>query len=72
MSVHTPSSHAENPHLPFGDQRSAPFYGKDILSVSQFNRSDLDYIFAVAHEMRVMVERVGTFDLFSKDRKSLL
>ncbi len=54
---------ALNPHLPFGDQRTAPWYGKDILSVKQFNRSDLEYIFAVAHEMRVMVERVGTFDL---------
>jgi aspartate carbamoyltransferase len=54
---------ASNPHLPFGDQRTAPWYGKDILSVKQFNRSDLEYIFAVAHEMRVMVERVGTFDL---------
>lgn len=52
-----------NPHLPFGDQRTAPWYGKDILSVNQFNRDDLEYIFAVAHEMRTMVERVGTFDL---------
>lgn len=52
-----------NPHLPFGDQRSAPWYGKDILSVNQFSREDLEYIFAVAHEMRTMVERVGTFDL---------
>jgi aspartate carbamoyltransferase len=52
-----------NPHLPFGDQRSAPWYGKDIVSVKQFNREDLEYIFAVAHEMRTMVERVGTFDL---------
>jgi aspartate carbamoyltransferase len=52
-----------NPHLPFGDQRTAPWYGKDIISVKQFSRSDLEYIFAVAHEMRVMVERVGTFDL---------
>lgn len=50
-------------HLPFGDQQSAPFYGKDILSVNQFSRTDLEYIFEVAHEMRVMVERVGTFDL---------
>jgi aspartate carbamoyltransferase len=50
-------------HLPFGDQRTAPWYGKDILSVRQFNREDLEYIFAVAHEMRVMVERIGTFDL---------
>jgi len=54
---------ANNPHLPFGDQRSAPWYGRDILTVSQFNREDLEYIFAVAHEMRTMVERVGTFDL---------
>ena len=52
-----------NPHLPFGDQRTAPWYGKDILSVKQFGREDLEYIFAVAHEMRAMVERVGTFDL---------
>lgn len=52
-----------NPHLPFGDQRTALWYGKDVLSVRQFNREDLEYIFAVAHEMRVMVERIGTFDL---------
>jgi aspartate carbamoyltransferase len=52
-----------NPHLPFGDQRTAPWYGKDIISVKQFNREDLEYTFAVAHEMRTMVERVGTFDL---------
>ncbi|MGA2110959.1 MAG: aspartate carbamoyltransferase [Anaerolineales bacterium] len=43
--------------------RQARFYGKDILSVSQFNRLDLEYIFGVAEEMRSMVERVGTFDL---------
>ncbi len=52
-----------NPHLPFGDQRMSPWYGMDIVSVRQFNRQDLEYIFAVAHEMRVMVERIGTFDL---------
>jgi aspartate carbamoyltransferase len=50
-------------HLPFGDQKTAPWYGKNILSVNQFSRADLDYIFGVAHEMRSMVERVGTFDL---------
>lgn len=54
---------AQSPHLPFGDQRGAPFYGKDILSVKQFSRADLGYIFEVAHEMREMVARVGTFDL---------
>jgi aspartate carbamoyltransferase catalytic subunit len=52
-----------SPHLPFGDQRSAPWYGKDILSVNQFSRKDLEFIFGVAHEMRIMVERIGTFDL---------
>ncbi len=49
--------------LPFGDQRDAPFYGKDIVSVRQFTVADLDYVFAVAHEMQAMVARVGTFDL---------
>jgi aspartate carbamoyltransferase len=43
--------------------RHAPFYGKDILSVLQFSRGDLEYVFGVAKEMRAMVERVGTFDL---------
>ena len=63
MATHLPPHREENPYLPFGDQRNAPFYGKDILSVKQFVRSDLDYIFGVAHEMREMVERVGSFDL---------
>jgi aspartate carbamoyltransferase len=62
MTYQPPSQHA-SPHLPFGDQRTAPFYGKDILSVKQFDRPDLEYIFEVAHEMSVMVERIGTFDL---------
>ena len=53
----------KSPYLPFGDNTHAPWYGKDILSVKQFNRADLEYIFGVAHEMRGMVERVGTFDL---------
>jgi len=53
----------KSPYLPFGDQQTAPWYGKNILSVRQFTRSDLEYIFNVAHEMRVMVERIGTFDL---------
>lgn len=54
---------SKSPYLPFGDQKTAPWYGKNILSVNQFSRADLDYIFGVAHEMRNMVERVGTFDL---------
>ena len=39
------------------------FYGQDILSVSQFSRDNLDYIFGVAHEMQVLVERFGSADL---------
>jgi len=50
-------------HLPFGEKRDPRFFGKDILSVSQFDRDDLDTVFAVAHEMNGMVQRVGTFDL---------
>ena len=50
-------------HLPFGDKRDSAFYGTDIVSVSQFDKDDLDYIFEVAHEMRNMVARIGAFDL---------
>jgi hypothetical protein len=63
MNNFNSSSRGISPHLPFGDQRTAPWYGKDILTVKQFSRPDLDYIFGVAHEMREMVTRVGTFDL---------
>src|SRR5512138_2339377 len=63
MSTYSKQQNGNNPYLPFGDQRNAPFYGKDILSVKQFGRSDLEYIFGVAHEMREMVSRIGTFDL---------
>jgi len=52
-----------NPHLPFGENKQADWYGKDILSVKQFAHDDLEYVFGVAHEMRGMVERIGTFDL---------
>jgi aspartate carbamoyltransferase len=63
MATYLPPTRKQSPYLPFGDHRNAPFYGKDILSVKQFTRDDLDYIFDVAHEMREMVQRVGTFDL---------
>jgi len=56
-------THIQNPYLPFGDQQDSRFYGRDILSVKQFTREDLEYIFGVAHEMREMVQRVGSFDL---------
>ncbi len=63
MALHTPRKLNHSPHLPFGDKQDAPFYGKDILSVKQFGRSDLEYIFDVAREMEEMVRRVGSFDL---------
>ena len=54
---------SQSPYLPFGENKEAAWYGKDIISVKQFSRDDLEYVFGVAHEMRGMVERVGTFDL---------
>ncbi len=53
----------DNIHLPFGDHPGSRFYKKSILSVNQFDQDDLIFIFGVAHEMREMVARVGTFDL---------
>ena len=36
------------------DHASNGFYGQDIISVSQFDKPWLDYIFWLAHEMRVL------------------
>ena len=55
--------HFLNGHLPFGDRSDSRFYGESILSVKQFSRHDLDYIFNVAANMRTMVEHIGAFDL---------
>lgn len=52
-----------SPHLPFGDRRDAPWYGRHILSTRQFARPDIEHVFGVAREMREMVARVGSFDL---------
>jgi aspartate carbamoyltransferase catalytic subunit len=57
------SNHFLNPVLPFGEIRTNPLYGQDILSVKQFDRTQLESIFAVAHEMEEMVRRIGSFDL---------
>jgi len=63
MTSFTPPIRGNNRHLPFGDQQDALFYGRDIISVKQFDREKLEYIFGVAHEMYEMVARVGSFDL---------
>jgi aspartate carbamoyltransferase len=39
------------------------FFGRDIVSVMQFSRADLDYITGVADEMHSIVKRVGATDL---------
>jgi len=43
--------------------QASDFHGQDILSVSQFSRESLAYIFGVAEEMREMVQQVGSTDL---------
>ena len=40
-------------------------FGQDILSVSQFDRDSLSYIFTRARQMREMVERVGATNLLA-------
>lgn len=62
-SYRPPEGRPASPHLPFGDRRDGPWYGKSIVSVRQFGPDDLSYVFGVAHEMREMVGRVGSFDL---------
>ncbi len=39
------------------------FYGQDILSVKQFNRDNLNYIYRVADEMKSLVKRFGKANL---------
>ena len=48
---------------PFGDRMESIFYKRDILSVEQFSRTELEIIFNVAEDMRTMVERVGSLDI---------
>ena len=43
--------------------RRTSFFGRDVVSVRQFSRDDLSYLFDVADEMRGIVRRVGATDL---------
>lgn len=47
----------------FGASPDDKFRGKHILSVKQFDRSDIDRVLRVAHEMRTVVDVVGSIDL---------
>ncbi|MEM7126091.1 MAG: aspartate carbamoyltransferase [Chloroflexota bacterium] len=42
---------------------SNSLHGQDIISVAQFNHGLLEYVFSVASEMKVMVERFGSAEL---------
>ncbi|MEZ4623104.1 MAG: hypothetical protein R2867_47440, partial [Caldilineaceae bacterium] len=44
-------------------EQTTSLVGQDILSVSQFHRARLDYVFGVAREMQVLVERFGSADM---------
>ncbi|KAL6080601.1 Pyrimidine synthesis [Balamuthia mandrillaris] len=48
-------SHVENLKIEFN--------ARHIVSVKQFSRDDLRYLFSVAHDMRMMVQRMGTLDV---------
>ncbi len=50
-------------YLPFGAKRDGPLRHQHILSIKQFTPRDLDAVIAVADEMRIIVERIGAFDL---------
>ncbi len=41
------------------------FVGKDILSVKQFDRDRLEYLFALAEEMRTLVKREGSSNILA-------
>ena len=59
-----PKPHALRTARP-ADHVDNGFYGQDILSVRQFSREKLAYIFGVADEMETLVRRFGSADLLS-------
>lgn len=63
-SSEAPTAGSDATAMPkLGAPPEAPFHGRHILSVKQFSRDDLAYVFRVAHEMRTMVGLVGSVDL---------
>jgi carbamoyl-phosphate synthase/aspartate carbamoyltransferase/dihydroorotase/carbamoyl-phosphate synthase/aspartate carbamoyltransferase len=51
--------------LPEKETIANGLYGQDVLSVAQFDRETLAYVFGRAHEMRELVERVGSCHLLT-------
>ena len=58
----TPEAKPKGSPVP-SDKTNNGLYGRDILSVNQFSKQDLEYIFKVSKEMRTLVERFGSADL---------
>lgn len=65
MTVSTLSQTPTRRYTQPADHVNNGFFGQDILSVRQFDREKLAYIFAVADEMRTLVRRFGSADLLS-------
>ena len=63
MNTHTTEPTSSTPAQSPTDPAGTGLFGQDILSVSQFHRARLDYIFGVAREMQVLVERFGSADM---------
>ncbi|RDW70489.1 bifunctional carbamoylphosphate synthetase/aspartate transcarbamylase [Aspergillus mulundensis] len=59
--LYTPVPRASSPLLQMLSR--SPFKQKHVLSVNQFNRSDLHLLFTVAQEMRLGVQREGVLDI---------
>ncbi|KAL4907165.1 Aspartate carbamoyltransferase [Aspergillus multicolor] len=59
--LYTPVARASSPLLQMLSR--SPFKQKHVLSVNQFNRSDLHLLFTVAQEMRLGVQREGVLDI---------
>jgi aspartate carbamoyltransferase len=65
MTVSTLSQTPTRRYSQPADHTNNGFFGQDILSVRQFDREKLAYIFAVADEMRTLVRRFGSADMLS-------
>jgi aspartate carbamoyltransferase catalytic subunit len=63
MNINTLDPLFNPDELPANVQRNSTFTGQDILSVDQFDRQKLDYIFARTREMRQVVDHAGGVDL---------
>ncbi|MFC1646868.1 aspartate carbamoyltransferase [Patescibacteria group bacterium] len=53
----------DNKFLPLGVSHNHKWTGQSVLSVKQFDRADLEYIFGLAHAMRLMRMVIGSCDL---------